>query len=99
PRPSASLFPYTTLFRSLLVASAIPLSMLAAFIAMNAFGVSGNLMSLGALDFGLIVDGSVVMVEHIVHVLARRRVQGQDVQRTVLDRKSTRLNSSHVKIS
>lgn len=69
----------------LLVASAIPLSMLAAFIAMNAFGVSGNLMSLGALDFGLIVDGSVVMVEHIVHVLARRRVQGQDVQRTVLE--------------
>jgi cobalt-zinc-cadmium resistance protein CzcA len=69
----------------LLVASAIPLSMLAAFIAMNAFGVSGNLMSLGALDFGLIVDGSVVMVEHIVHVLARKKAQGPDVQRTVLE--------------
>ena len=55
----------------LLVATAIPLSMLAAFIAMRAFGVSGNLMSLGALDFGLIVDGSVVMVEHVVLVLAR----------------------------
>lgn len=56
----------------LLVASAIPLSMLMAFIAMNTFGVSGNLMSLGALDFGLIVDGSVVMVEHIVRALGRR---------------------------
>lgn len=68
----------------LLVASAIPLSMLAAFIAMNAFGVSGNLMSLGALDFGLIVDGSVVIVEHIVHVLGRRQSRGADVQRGVL---------------
>ncbi len=55
----------------LLVASVIPLSMLAAFIAMNAFEVSGNLMSLGALDFGLIVDGAVVMVEHILLVLSR----------------------------
>ncbi len=55
----------------LLVASVIPLSMLAAFIAMNTFEVSGNLMSLGALDFGLIVDGAVVMVEHILLVLSR----------------------------
>ena len=68
----------------LLVASAIPLSMLAAFIAMNTFGVSGNLMSLGALDFGLIVDGSVVMVEHIVHVLGKRNARGNNVQPTVL---------------
>ncbi len=69
----------------LLVASAIPLSMLAAFILMNLFEVSGNLMSLGALDFGLIVDGSVVMVEHIVHVLARNRVQSGSVQSRVRD--------------
>ncbi len=68
----------------LLVASAIPLSMLAAFIAMTSFGVSGNLMSLGALDFGLIVDGSVVMVEHIVHLLGKKQARGADVQRTVL---------------
>ncbi len=67
----------------LLVASAIPLAMLAAFIAMNTFSVSGNLMSLGALDFGLIVDGSVVMVEHIVHVLGRDRTRGAEVPRTV----------------
>jgi heavy metal efflux system protein len=56
---------------SLIVASVIPLSMLAAFIGMNWMGVSGNLMSLGAIDFGLIVDGSVVMIENICHRLAR----------------------------
>lgn len=68
----------------LLVASAIPISMLAAFIAMRGFGVSGNLMSLGALDFGLIVDGSVVMIEHIVHVLGRRRSDPSRIQETVI---------------
>jgi cobalt-zinc-cadmium resistance protein CzcA len=57
----------------LIVASAIPLSMLAAFIAMKQLGISGNLMSLGAIDFGLIVDGSVVMIENIVRVLHERR--------------------------
>ena len=45
--------------------------MLFAFIAMRAFGVSGNLMSLGAIDFGLIVDGAVVMVENAVRLIAR----------------------------
>ncbi len=53
----------------LLVASVIPLSMLFAIILMNAFGVSGNLMSLGALDFGLIVDGAVIIVEAVLHRL------------------------------
>lgn len=53
----------------LLVASVIPLSMLFAIILMNFFGVSGNLMSLGALDFGLIVDGAVIIVEAILHRL------------------------------
>jgi len=56
----------------LLVAAAIPLSMLGAFILMNRFGISGNLMSLGAIDFGLIVDGSVVMIENILRHLERR---------------------------
>jgi cobalt-zinc-cadmium resistance protein CzcA len=56
----------------LIVASAIPLSMLAAFIAMKQAGISGNLMSLGAIDFGLIVDGSVVMIENIIRVLHER---------------------------
>jgi cobalt-zinc-cadmium resistance protein CzcA len=56
----------------LVVASAIPLSMLFAFIGMRQFGLSGNLMSLGAIDFGLIVDGSVVMIENIVRHLSHR---------------------------
>jgi len=53
----------------LLVASVIPLAMLFAVIMMNLFGVSGNLMSLGALDFGLIVDGAVIIVEAVMHKL------------------------------
>ena len=51
----------------LIVASVIPLSMLFAISMMKVFGVSGNLMSLGAIDFGLIVDGAVIIVESIVH--------------------------------
>ncbi|MCC6185721.1 MAG: efflux RND transporter permease subunit, partial [Chitinophagaceae bacterium] len=57
----------------LLVASVIPLAMLFAIIMMNAFGVSGNLMSLGALDFGLIVDGAVIIVEAVMHLLANNK--------------------------
>ncbi|MBK7072412.1 MAG: efflux RND transporter permease subunit [Myxococcales bacterium] len=56
----------------LLVSMVIPLSMLAAFIGMWRFGVSGNLMSLGAIDFGLIVDGAVIVVENSVRLLAQR---------------------------
>ncbi len=59
----------------LLVASVIPLAMLFAIILMNTFGVSGNLMSLGALDFGLIVDGAVIIVEAVMHSLANRSKQ------------------------
>ena len=57
----------------LLVASVIPLAMLFAVIIMNLFGVSGNLMSLGALDFGLIVDGAVIIVEAVMHRLSHRK--------------------------
>ncbi len=53
-----------------LVASAIPLSMLFATAAMTLLGIPGNLMSLGAIDFGLLVDGAVVMVEGLFHALA-----------------------------
>src|SRR5690606_8629411 len=56
-----------------LVASVIPLSMLFAIIMMNLFGVSGNLMSLGALDFGLIVDGAVIIVEAVMHRLTHSK--------------------------
>lgn len=59
-----------------LVASVIPLSMLFAIIMMNIFGVGGNLMSLGALDFGLIVDGAVIIVEAVMHQLAHRKKFG-----------------------
>lgn len=54
---------------ALIVASVIPLSMLFAFIGMHQVGLAANLMSLGAIDFGMVVDGSVVMVENIVDKL------------------------------
>lgn len=60
----------------LIVASVIPLAMLFAIIMMNIFGVSGNLMSLGALDFGLIVDGAVIIVEAVLHNLHQRKIIG-----------------------
>jgi cobalt-zinc-cadmium resistance protein CzcA len=60
---------------ALIVASAIPLSMLFAMTGMVRYGVSGNLMSLGAVDFGLIVDGAVVMAENVVRMLAHRQHQ------------------------
>ncbi|MDF0645200.1 MAG: CusA/CzcA family heavy metal efflux RND transporter [Nitrospira sp.] len=55
----------------LIVAAAIPLSMLIAFIGMAQAGLSGNLMSLGAVDFGLLVDGSVVMIDNILRRLSK----------------------------
>ncbi|WP_201748011.1 efflux RND transporter permease subunit [Chitinophaga vietnamensis] len=57
----------------LIVASVIPLSMLFAVAMMKLFGVSGNLMSLGAIDFGLIVDGAVIIVEATLHHLGSRQ--------------------------
>jgi heavy metal efflux system protein len=57
----------------LIVSSVIPLSMLFAIILMNKFGVGGNLMSLGAIDFGLIVDGSVIVIEAILHRFAHSK--------------------------
>jgi cobalt-zinc-cadmium resistance protein CzcA len=61
----------------LIVASAIPLSMLFALAMMNVFGVSANLMSLGAIDFGLIVDGAVIIVEATLHHLSLRKLTGK----------------------
>ena len=60
---------------SLLTASVIPLALLGAFIAMKRFGMTANLMSLGALDFGLLVDASVVIVENTVRRLRARTVR------------------------
>ncbi|WP_109744648.1 CusA/CzcA family heavy metal efflux RND transporter [Arcicella aurantiaca] len=76
----------------LLVASVIPLAMLFAIILMNTFGVSGNLMSLGALDFGLIVDGAVIIVEAVMHRLSSYQLSvvskqlSEDSQATTIDR-------------
>ena len=56
---------------ALVVAATIPLALLFAFLGMEVFGISVNLMSLGAIDFGTIVDGSVVMVENCMHRLER----------------------------
>ena len=72
---------------SLLVATIIPLSMLFAAILMRVFNVSGNLMSLGALDFGLIVDGAVVMVENTVRRRAEVQHEGsrEPPERTILE--------------
>jgi cobalt-zinc-cadmium resistance protein CzcA len=76
-----------------IVAAAIPLSMLVAFTGMVQAGISGNLMSLGAIHFGLVVDGSVVMVENILRRLGQRkptesamevvRQAGQEVARPI----------------
>ncbi|MBV8843849.1 MAG: efflux RND transporter permease subunit, partial [Bryobacterales bacterium] len=57
----------------LIVSSAIPLAMLVAIIGMRYFGISANLMSLGAIDFGLIVDAAVIIVENCVRRLAEKR--------------------------
>jgi len=64
----------------LIVASAIPLSLLFALALMNLFGVSANLMSLGAIDFGLIVDGAVIIVEATLHYLGTQRLTGKLTQ-------------------
>ncbi len=58
----------------LIVAAAIPFAMLVAFLGMEALGLSGNLMSLGAIDFGIVVDGSIIVVENaVVHLAAAAR--------------------------
>jgi heavy metal efflux system protein len=86
----------------LIVASVIPLSMLFAFSLMNIFGVSGNLMSLGAIDFGLIVDGAIIIVESAVHriFMSKHHHQGmtklsqQQMDENVLDSAKRMMNSA-----
>jgi cobalt-zinc-cadmium resistance protein CzcA len=76
---------------ALLVATVIPLSMLIAAILMRLFNVSGNLMSLGAIDFGLIVDGAVIMTENAVRRVAerqgelRRALTGDELRERIRD--------------
>jgi cobalt-zinc-cadmium resistance protein CzcA len=63
----------------LLIASVIPLSLLATFVVMRQTGVSGNLMSLGALDFGLIIDGAIVVIESVSRRLSETGARGDAV--------------------
>ncbi len=69
----------------LIVASAIPLSLLFALGMMNVFGVSANLMSLGAIDFGLIVDGAVIIVENVLHKLLHTQRSGGKLLQKQMD--------------
>ncbi|MFM9400695.1 CusA/CzcA family heavy metal efflux RND transporter [Myroides odoratimimus] len=85
----------------LLVASIIPLAMLFAICMMNLFGVSGNLMSLGALDFGLIIDGAVIIVEAVLHQFSHNaryksmnRLSQEDMNKTVVHSASKMMNSA-----
>ncbi len=71
---------------SLITASVIPLALLFAFVFMKRFGYSANLMSLGALDFGLLVDASIVMVENFVRQLAHAGHPSAQERRTIIQR-------------
>jgi len=81
-----------------IVASVIPLSMLFAVIMMNMFGVSGNLMSLGALDFGLIVDGAVIIVEACMFqlLISKQKKVSQLQMDDIVYNTSTRMRNAAV---
>ena len=86
----------------LIVASVIPLSMLFAVSMMQVFGISGNLMSLGAIDFGLIVDGAVIIVESVVHRITLskhhhvgiKRLSQQQMDETVFESAKRMMSSA-----
>ena len=76
---------------ALITALTIPLSLLITFVGMKHFGISGNLMSLGALDFGIIVDGAVIVIDNCVRVLHERshsigrKLSKEEVKEAVFD--------------
>ncbi|WP_455638667.1 CusA/CzcA family heavy metal efflux RND transporter [Parabacteroides sp.] len=70
----------------LIVASVIPLAMLFGFIMMRLFGVSANLMSLGAIDFGIVVDGSIVILEGVLAHIYSWQLAGRTLTRAEMDR-------------
>ena len=74
----------------LIVASVIPLAMLFGFIMMRLFGVSANLMSLGAIDFGIVVDGSIVILEGILAHLYSKRLSGRHLSHEEMDKEVER---------
>jgi len=65
---------------ALIVAAVIPISLMFSLMGMKALGITANIMSLGAIDFGMIVDGAIVMVENTVRKLAHPQEQGSGVQ-------------------
>lgn len=77
----------------LIVASVIPLSLLFAFILMDLFGVSANLMSLGAIDFGIVIDGAVIIVEGVLHLMYTSYV-GKKLTQSEMDATIVRTSSS-----
>jgi len=81
-------------FRSgLIVASVIPLSLLFAFIMMRIFGVSANLMSMGAIDFGIVIDGAVIIIENIIHQIYKN-FRGKTLTQDKMDREVAKASSS-----
>jgi len=84
----------------LITASIIPLSLLFAFILMKQFGIWANLMSLGAIDFGIIVDGAVIVVEGVVHHIQLRvkkgitRFDGDEMDEIAYESGSSVMNSA-----
>ncbi len=77
----------------LIVASTIPLSLLFAFVMMHIFDVWANLMSLGAIDFGIIVDGAVIIVEGTVFHLHQRVQKGKSIDRAARDKVTLKASS------
>jgi len=82
----------------LIVASIIPLSMLFALILMNLFNVSANLMSLGAIDFGIVVDGAVIIVEGVLHTLFTvyigKKLTGEELDQIIVQSTSKLFQSA-----
>ena len=79
----------------LVVASVIPLSMLFAFGMMKAFGIDGNLMSLGAIDFGMIVDSAVIIVEAVVTHINTGHFSNPNVRAAYLAQSGGNAEQSH----
>lgn len=77
-----------------IVASVIPLSLFFAFLMMHLLGVSANLMSLGAIDFGIVIDGAVIIVEHSLFVLHRRRQKGQAFSESLIAQSASEIYRS-----
>jgi len=82
----------------LVVASVIPLAMLFAIAMMNLFGVSGNLMSLGAIDFGIIVDGTVIIVEAVLHRITTSKNRYGGVEKLTQEQMDEEVFQSSTKI-